>query len=152
MIGPRDCHTEWNKSDRERQKSYDITYMWNLKKWGYEWTYPKQKQRYRCRKQTYGHQGVRRGRDNLGGWDWHIHTTMQMAPTLWPPDVKSQLAGQDPDAGKDWRQGEEGTTEDEMAGWHPWLDGHEFEQAPEMGKGRQTCCAAVHGVAEPDMT
>ena len=36
--GPRDCHTEWTKSDRERQISYDITYTWNLKKW-YKWTY-----------------------------------------------------------------------------------------------------------------
>ena len=38
MDGPRDCHTEWNKSDRERQISYDITYMWYLKK-GHKWTY-----------------------------------------------------------------------------------------------------------------
>ena len=38
MDGPRDCHTEWSKSDRERQISYDIAYMWNLKKW-YKWTY-----------------------------------------------------------------------------------------------------------------
>ena len=38
MDGPRDCHTEWNKSDRERQISYDMTYMWNLRKW-YKWTY-----------------------------------------------------------------------------------------------------------------
>ena len=39
MEGPRDCHTEWSKSDTERQISYDITYMWNLKKKGYKWTY-----------------------------------------------------------------------------------------------------------------
>ena len=38
MNGPRDDHTKWNKSDRARQTPYDITYMWNLKKW-YEWTY-----------------------------------------------------------------------------------------------------------------
>ena len=38
MDGPRDCHTEWSKSDRKRQISYDIAYMWNLKK-GYKWTY-----------------------------------------------------------------------------------------------------------------
>ena len=49
------------------------------------------------------------------------------APVLWLPDVKSQLIGKDPDAGKDWRQEEKGTTKDEMAGWHHWLDGHEFE-------------------------
>ena len=40
------------------------------------------------------------------------------APTLWPPDAKSWLIGKDPDAGKDWRQGENGMTEDEMVGWH----------------------------------
>ena len=41
-----------------------------------------------------------------------------------PPDAKSWLTGKDPDAGKDWRQEEKGTTEDEMVGWHHWLDGH----------------------------
>ena len=48
-------------------------------------------------------------------------------PILWPPDAKSWLIGKDPDVGKDWGQEEEGTTEAEMAGWHHWLDGHEFE-------------------------
>jgi len=46
------------------------------------------------------------------------------APILWPPNVKNWLIGKDPDAGKDWRQEEKGTTEDEMFGWHHWLDGH----------------------------
>ena len=46
---------------------------------------------------------------------------------LWPPDGKNWLTGKDPDAGKDWRQEEKGTTEDEMVGWHRQLDGHEFE-------------------------
>ena len=45
---------------------------------------------------------------------------------LWPPHAKSWLTGKDPDAGRDWGQ-EKGTTEDEMAGWHHRLDGHEFE-------------------------
>ena len=45
-------------------------------------------------------------------------------PVLWPPHVKSWLIGKDSDAGKDWGQEEKGTTEDEMAGWHHWLDGH----------------------------
>ena len=49
------------------------------------------------------------------------------APILWPPDVKSQLIGKDSDAGKDWRLEEKGTTEDEMVGWHHWLNGQEFE-------------------------
>ena len=46
-------------------------------------------------------------------------------PILWPPDAKSWLIGKDTDAGKDWRQEEKGMTE--MAGWHHWLNGHEFE-------------------------
>ena len=49
------------------------------------------------------------------------------APILWPNDAKSWLTGKDPDAGKDWRQEEKGMTEDEMVGWHHWLDGQEFE-------------------------
>ena len=51
----------------------------------------------------------------------------------------------------DWRQDEKGTTEDEKVGWHHWLDGHEFEQAPGVGDG-QGILAAVHGVAESDTT
>ena len=49
-------------------------------------------------------------------------------PILWPPDVKNWLIRKDLQAGKDWRQEEKGMTEDEMVGWHHWLDGHEFEQ------------------------
>ena len=48
-------------------------------------------------------------------------------PILWPPHVKSLLIGKDPDARRDWGQEEKGTTEDEMAGWHHRLNGHEFE-------------------------
>ena len=50
----------------------------------------------------------------------------------------------DPDAGKDWRQEEKGMTEDKMVGWHHWLNGHEFEQAPGVGKGQGSlaCCRA----------
>ena len=54
-------------------------------------------------------------------------------PILWPPDVKSQLTGKNPDAGKDWRQ-EKGMTEDKTVGWHHQLNGDEFEQAPEDGE------------------
>ena len=62
---------------------------------------------------------------------------------LWPPDVKNWLIWKDPDAGKDWRQEEKGTTEDEMVGWYHWLYGHEFEQAPGVGDGQGslTCCS-----------
>ena len=48
-------------------------------------------------------------------------------PVLWPPDSKNWVIGKDPDAGKDWRWEEKGTTEDEMFRWHYWLNGHEFE-------------------------
>ena len=51
-------------------------------------------------------------------------------PVLWPPHAKSWLIGKDSDARRDWGQEEKGTTEDEMAGWHHWLDGHEFEWTP----------------------
>ena len=67
-------------------------------------------------------------------------------PILWPPDVKNQLIGKDPNAGKDWRQ-EKGVTEDEMVGWHHQLNGHESEQTPGAGDG-QGLCAAVHGVTK----
>ena len=75
------------------------------------------------------------------------------APTLWPPDVKSQLIGKDPDAEKDWRQEEKGTTEDEMVGWHHWLNGHEFEWTPGAGdrQGR-LACSSSWGCKELDMT
>ena len=64
------------------------------------------------------------------------------APTLWPPDVKNWLLGKDPDAGKAWGQEEKGMTENEMVGWHHWLNGHEFGQAPGIGDGRGglVCC------------
>ena len=57
------------------------------------------------------------------------------APILWSPDVKNWLIGEDPDAGKDWRQ-EKGETEDEMFGWHHQLNEHEFEQTPGVGEGQ----------------
>ena len=62
---------------------------------------------------------------------------------IWPPDVKNWLTGKDPAAGKDWRQEEKGLTEDEMVGWHHWLDGHEFEQVPGIGdeQGGLACCS-----------
>ena len=56
-------------------------------------------------------------------------------PVLWLTDLKNQLIGKDPDAGKDFRREEKGMTEDEMVGWHHRLDGHEFEQASGVGDG-----------------
>ena len=63
-------------------------------------------------------------------------------PILWPTDAKNWLTGKDPDAGKDWRQEEKGTTEDEMAGWHHGLDGRESEWTPGDGdeQGGLACC------------
>ena len=75
------------------------------------------------------------------------------APILWSPDAKHWLIGNDPDAGKDWRQEEKGTTEDEMVGWHHWLDGHEFEKALGVGDGQGSLvCCSPWGRKESDMT
>ena len=64
-------------------------------------------------------------------------------PILWPPHAKSWLVGKDSDAGRDWGHEEKGTTEDVMVGWHHWLNGHEFEQAPGVddGQGSLVCCS-----------
>ena len=74
-------------------------------------------------------------------------------PILWLPDVKNWLTGKEPDAGKDWRQEEKGTTEDEMVGWCHQLNVHEFEQAPRVGdgQGRLVCCS-LWGHKDSDMT
>ena len=63
-----------------------------------------------------------------GNQSWtFIGRTNAETPVLWPPDVKNGLIRKDPDAGKDWRLEEKGMTEDEMVGWHHWLNGLEFE-------------------------
>ena len=75
------------------------------------------------------------------------------APILWLPDAKNWLAGKDPDAGKDWRQQEKQTTEDEMVGWHHWLNGYEFEKATGVGDGQGSLvCCSPFGRKELDMT
>ena len=75
------------------------------------------------------------------------------APILWSPEAKSQLIGKDPNTGKNWRQEEKGTTEDEMVGWHHRLDGHEIEQAlrDSEGQGSLVCCRPW-GCKELDVT
>ena len=71
---------------------------------------------------------------------------------LWPPD-ENWLIGKDPDAGKDWRQEEKGTTEDELVGWHHWIDGHEFEQAPGTSDGQgNLACYSLWGHKKSDVT
>ena len=84
----------------------------------------------------------------IGKTDAEVET-----PILWPPDVKNRLIGNNPDAGKNWRQKEKGTTEDEMVGSHHWLDGHEFEQAPGVGDGQGgLVCCSPWGSKESDTT
>ena len=71
-----------------------------------------------------------------------IGRTDAEAPIFWPPDVNNPLIKKDPDAGKDWRQEEKGTTEDEMVGWHHGLNRHESEQTLGDSEGQRslTCC------------
>ena len=79
-----------------------------------------------------------------GNQPWmFIGRTDVKVPILWPPDVKSQLIGKDPNTGKGWGQ-EKGTIEDERVAWHHRLNGHEFEQISGDSEG----CAAVHGISE----
>ena len=75
------------------------------------------------------------------------------SPILWPSDAKNWLFRKDPDAGKDWSWEEKGMTEDEMVGWHHWLDGHETEQAPGFGDGQGSLdCFSPWGCNESEMT
>ena len=70
-------------------------------------------------------------------WDFFGRNDAKAAtPVLWPPHAKSWLIGKVSDAGRDWGQEEKGTIEDEMAGWHHWLDGCEFEWTPGDGDGQ----------------
>ena len=70
-------------------------------------------------------------------WDFFGRNDIKAeTPILWPPIAKCWLIRKDPNAGKDWGQEEKGTTEDEMVGWHHWLDRHEFEQALGVGDGQ----------------
>ena len=84
----------------------------------------------------------------IGRTDAEVET-----PILWPPYVKSQLTGKDPDPGKDWGQKEKGTTEDEMVGRHHRLNGHGFEWTPGVGNGQGgLVCCGFWGHKESDTT
>ena len=76
-------------------------------------------------------------------WDFFERNDAKAeTPVLWPPHVKSWLIGKHSDAGRDWGQEEKGTTEDEMAGWHHWLNGRKFEWTVGVGDGQGglACC------------
>ena len=92
----------------------------------------------------------------IGNQSWiHIGRTDAEAeiPILWPPHSKNWLIRKDPDARKDWRQEEKGMKEDEMVGWHHWLDGHEFEQALGVGDGQGSlACHSAWGRKELNTT
>ena len=69
-------------------------------------------------------------------------------PVLWPPHVKSRLTGKDFDAERDWGQEEKGTTEDEMAEWHHWLDWRSLSELWVLVMDREAWRAVIHGVAK----
>ena len=88
-----------------------------------------------------------------GNQPWvFIGRTDAEALIFWPPDVKNWLTGKDPDAGQDWRQEKKEKTEDEMAGWHDQVNGHEFEQTLGVGDGQGSLvCSSLWGCTESDM-
>ena len=82
-------------------------------------------------------------------WDFFGRNDAEAeTPVPWPPDAKSWLIGKDSDGGRDWGQEEKETTEDEMAGWHHWLNGRESGWTPELVKDREAWRAVIHGVAK----
>ena len=92
--------------------------------------------------------------NSRGNRSWiFIRKTNPEAPILWPPDVKNWLLWKDPDAGKDWRWEEKGTTVDEMVEWHHQLDGHEIEETLGVGDGQGSLvCCRLWGHKESDTT
>ena len=87
-------------------------------------------------------------------WDFFGRNDVKAeTPVLWPPHVKSWLIGKDSDAGRDGGQEEKGMTEDEMAGWHHWLNGRESQWTLGVGDGQGgLACCDSWGPKELDMT
>ena len=84
-----------------------------------------------------------------GNESWiFIRRTEAEAPIFWPPDANNWLIRKDPDAEKDWRQGEKRVTEDKMVRWHHRLSGQSLSKLQGMAKGREDWRAAVHGVSK----
>ena len=101
--------------------------------------------------ESFGLQGDLQPVHPKGNWSWvFIGRTDVKAetPLFWPPDAKSWLICKDPDVGKDWRQEEKGTTEDEIVRWHHWLNGHGLGKLRELVIDREAWCTVVHGVAK----
>ena len=135
------------------QIPYINTCMYNLEKW-YRWFYLQNRNTDTdIKKKT---MDIKAGRGGGINWDWHTYTTEYSTlnihwstdtdwklklQILWPTDAKSQVIGKDLSTGKDWGK-ENGATEDEMVGWHHWLNRHAFEQALGDGKGQGSlvCC------------
>ena len=89
----------------------------------------------------------------------HISSLMRIdnnakteAPILWPPDSKNQLIGKDSDARKNWGQEEKRVAEDEMVGWHHWLNRHEFEQGLRWWRTGKPGVLKSMGFKQPDIT
>ena len=92
--------------------------------------------------------GIRLGSSHI----WRIAVEAE-TPVLWPPDARNWLIWKDPDSRKDWRWKEKGTTEDEMVGWHHWLNGHESEETLVVGEGQGgLACCSLWGHKELDTT
>ena len=92
---------------------------------------------------------------NLKGYQpWIlIGKTDSEAPVFWSPDANSRLIEKVLDTGKDWEQKEKRVSEDEMAGWQHWCNGHELQQTPGDGEGQEgLACCGPRGHKESDMT
>ena len=123
-----------------RCESWNYKESWALKNWCF-WTVVLEKTRESpldCKEIQSVHPKGNQSCILFGRTDAEAET-----PTLQPSDVKSWLIGKDPDAGKDWRQEEKGTTEDKIVEWHHWLDGHRFGWTLEAGGGQGglACCS-----------
>ena len=128
----------------------DYKESWALKNWCF-WTVVLQKtleSPLDCK----GIQPVHPKGDQSWVFIWRTNVEAE-TPTVWPPHAKCCRIWKDLDAGEDWGQEEKGTTEDEMVGWHHWLDGYEFEQAPGVGDGQGSLAScSPWGHKESDMT
>ena len=101
--------------------------------------------------------GIKRQIMTMSSWRWEwrregqhyrylkasIFIKVMLWPILWSPNAKSRLIGKDPDAGKDWRQKKKRLTEDGMAEWHHWCNGHELGKTPgdSEEQGGLACCS-----------